>query len=86
VSLIREVENMNVITSYDGYVVTMSLKDNTTYVYSPRRFAWTERNQIRQRSKMIFYKEGSHKIKHLILLCESRTIVVIKKNDFMRLC
>ena len=80
--LIREVENMNVTLINDGYTITMSLKDNTTYAYSPRHFAWAERNRICQITDNLLQR--GIKIKP-IPYC-ARVVPVIKKNGSMSVC
>jgi len=39
---------MSMPTVKDNYTVKINLKDDTTYAYAPRKFAWTERIQIRE--------------------------------------
>lgn len=77
VSLILEVKNMNVTPINDGYAVTVSLKDNTTYAYSPRCFAWAERTQIRQITDDLLQRGI---IKPSISPYCARVVPVIKKN------
>lgn len=48
VTTILEVENSEVIPIDDNYFVKVKLKNDTTYRYSPKRFAWTEKLQIRE--------------------------------------
>lgn len=83
VSLIREVENTSVIPIEDGHAITVSLKDNTTYAYSPRRFAWSERRQIREITDDLLQRGI---IKPSISPYCARVVPVIKKNGTMRLC
>lgn len=48
INIIQEVEKMSVPTVKDNYTVKINLKDDATYAYAPRKFAWTERIQIRE--------------------------------------
>lgn len=48
INVINEANNTNIIPIEDDYLVTVALKDTSTYAYAPRRFAWSERLQIRK--------------------------------------
>lgn len=83
VSIILEVENSVIIPPENDYFVKIKLKDDSIFRYSPRRFAWNEKIQIREiiddllKRKII--KESSSEY------C-SRIVPVKKKNGTIRLC
>lgn len=47
-NIIQEVKNISVPSVEDNYTVKVNLKDDFTYAYALRTFAWTERIQIRE--------------------------------------
>jgi len=47
-SLFHEIENTQVPVIQDDYLVKINLKDDSIYAYAPRKFAWTERIQMRE--------------------------------------
>jgi len=47
VVLLKEVSNTSVPVVNDDYFVKIALKDDSTYAFAPRRFAYNERLQIR---------------------------------------
>lgn len=65
-------------------MVTVSLKDNLTYAYAPRRFAWTERLEIRKITNNLLAR-GIIK-PSLSPYCSSmRMVPVRKRNGYLRL-
>jgi DNA-directed RNA polymerase subunit F len=47
-NVIIEVENDDIEEIIDNYNVRVSLKDTSTYAYAPRKFAFAERQKIRE--------------------------------------
>jgi len=45
-NIIKHVESRSIPTVDDGYVISVNLKDKSTYAYAPRQFAYTERKQL----------------------------------------
>lgn len=43
ISIINDVKNTDVEPESNEYYVKVALKDESTYAYAPRRFAWSER-------------------------------------------
>lgn len=82
-SIIDEVENTEVAPVKDDYAVRVSLKDDSTYAFAPRRFAWAERQQIREITDDLL-KRGI--IKHSISPYCARVVPVRKRNGALRLC
>lgn len=67
----------------DEYLVKLSLKDETVFVYTPRHFVWSERLQMREITDDLF-KRGI--IKNSFSLYCARVVPVRKKNGTLRLC
>ncbi|XP_067212248.1 uncharacterized protein [Linepithema humile] len=83
ITVIKESEESPVEHVDDGHAVTVALKDNSTYAYTPRRFAWSERIQIRDITDDLM-RRGI--IKTSISPYCARVVPVRKKNGTMRLC
>lgn len=83
ISFLKEVENSEVEIDTEDYLVKVVLKDDTTYAYAPRRFAWSERLQIREITDDLL-KRGI--IKYSNSPYCARVVPVRKKNDSLRLC
>lgn len=47
-AIFQEVENPEISIIDDDYFIKICLKDESVYAFAPRRFAWTERLQIRE--------------------------------------
>lgn len=82
-SLIKNINDKIVPILDNDYSVKVTLKDSSTYAYAPRRFAWSERNQIR--------KITDDLLAHGIIKTSTspycaRVVPVSKKNGTMRLC
>ncbi|CAL1672060.1 unnamed protein product [Lasius platythorax] len=82
-SVIKEVYNANISPIEDNYAVKVNLKDESVFAYSPRRFAYKEKLQIREiiddlLSRNIIRESNSP-------YC-SRIVPVRKKNGSLRLC
>ncbi|KMQ87107.1 hypothetical protein RF55_13706 [Lasius niger] len=45
ISVIQEVENTEVTPLQEEYTIKIALKDESIYLFAPRKFAWTERMQ-----------------------------------------
>lgn len=80
---ILEVENANIIQVEDDYSVKIKLKDDFTYRYSPRRFAWSEKLEIRKIINDLLQKGI---IKESSSEYCARIVSVKKKNGSLRLC
>lgn len=61
----------------------VTLKDDSIYAYAPRRFAWAERNQIREIIDDLLTRCI---IKKSISPYCARVVPVKKKNGTLRLC
>lgn len=48
IDLIQQANTTKVPPPNEKYLVTVALKDNSTFAFAPRRFAWSKRNQIRE--------------------------------------
>lgn len=48
ISIIKEVESSNILMIEDDYSVKVNLKDESVFAFSPRRFAYNEKIQIRE--------------------------------------
>ncbi|XP_011858461.1 PREDICTED: uncharacterized protein K02A2.6-like [Vollenhovia emeryi] len=81
--VIKEVETSEVPLIEDDHAIKINLKDESVYAFSPRRFAWSERLQIREiiddllQRKIIKESDSPY--------C-SRIVPVRKKNGSLRLC
>lgn len=80
-NVIEEVENLPVSPITEEYVVKVALKDDSTYAYMPRRFAWSERIQ-----REIYDLLAREIIKESTSPYCARVVPVRKKNDTLRLC
>lgn len=83
ISVIREVENTIVRPIDDDYMVKVTLKDDTVYAYSPRRFAWSERQQIRCITDDLLNRGI---IKYSTSPYCARVVPIRKRNGLLRLC
>lgn len=83
VSKILKEENLKVDIIDDDYFVKVSLKDDSTYAYAPRRFAWSERMQIREIIDDLLARDI---IKTSTSPYCARIVPVRKKNGTLRLC
>jgi len=48
INVFEQIENTNILFKDDDYAVKVRLKDESTFAYSPRRFAYNEKLQIRE--------------------------------------
>lgn len=48
INTISQIENSNITPIKEDYFVKILLKDDSTFAYAPRRFAWSERLMIRE--------------------------------------
>jgi len=84
INVLKEVDNTTVsVTSKDDYLVKVSLKDDSTYAFAPRRFAWAERLQIRQITDDLLVRGI---IQNSSSPYCSRVVPVRKRNGSLRLC
>lgn len=83
ITILQEVQKVPVRNSEDNYSVKISLKDDSIYAYAPRKFAWTERLQIREITDNLLKR-------NIIKLSTSpycsRVVPIRKKNGTIRLC
>lgn len=82
-SVIQEVENLEVPIIDDNHSVRINLKDESVYAFAPRRLAYSERMEIR---KIIDDLLERKIIKESISPYCSRIVPVRKKNGSLRLC
>lgn len=82
ISTIIEVQKTMVPPNPHDYMVKVALKDESTYAYASRKFAWSERQQIRVITDLL--ERGI--IKYSISPYCARVIPVRKKNGSLRLC
>jgi len=82
-NVFEQVENMNIPLEDDDYTVKVRLKDESTFAYSPRRFAYNEKLQIREITDDLLSR-------NIIKVSTSpycaRVVPVKKKNGTLRLC
>lgn len=83
IATIQEVEKTKVPVIDDNYTVKVSLKDDSIYAYAPRKFAWTERLQIREITDDLLNRNI---IKYSASPYCARVVPVRKKNGKIRLC
>jgi len=83
INILNEIHDMNVDKINDDYYVKVALKDNSTYAYAPRRFAWAERLQIRDITDDLLARDI---IKPSTSPYCARVVPVRKKNGTLRLC
>ncbi|XP_039310737.1 uncharacterized protein LOC113005059 [Solenopsis invicta] len=81
--IIKEVDESNIAKVEDGYCVSVVLKDNSTFAYAPRRFAWMERLQLRKIIDDLI--ERGIIAESCSPYC-SRVVPVRKKDGSLRLC
>lgn len=79
----QKVEDTPVPVIEDDYLVKINLKDDSTFAYAPRKFAWPERIQIREITDDLL-ERGI--IKYSTSPYCSRVVPVRKKNGSLRLC
>jgi len=82
-TMIREIENKEIIPVEDDYCVKVRLKDESLYAYAPRRFAHTERLQMRKITDDLLRRNI---IRPSVSPYCARVIPVRKKDGSMRLC
>jgi len=82
-NLLQKVEDPPVPVIEDDYLVKINLKDDSTFAYAPRKFAWPERIQIREITDDLL-ERGI--IKYSTSPYCSRVVPVRKKNGSLRLC
>ncbi|KMQ88874.1 hypothetical protein RF55_11569 [Lasius niger] len=80
---IIEVEETEVPPITDDYLVKVVLKDESVFAYSPRKFAWSERQQMREITDDLL-KRGI--IKYSASPYCARVVPVRKKSGALRLC
>jgi len=77
------VENINIPVTDDDYTVKIRLKDESIFAYSPGRFAYNEKLQIREITDDLLSR-------NIIKVSTSpycaRVVPTRKKNDTLRLC
>lgn len=83
IKMILEIQASDVVEIKDNYAVRVNLKDDSSYAYAPRRFAWKERQQVREITDDLLAR-GIIKIS-TSPYC-ARVMPVVKKNGKMRLC
>lgn len=84
VNLILEINNTSVpLSDDDEYLVKVNLKDDSIFAYAPRKFAYSERIQIRQIIDDLLVR-GIIKISNSSYC--ARVVPVRKKNGSLRLC
>lgn len=83
ISIILKVENAEVDLVHDDYLVRISLKDDSIYAYAPRRFAWSERLQLREITDDLLARGI---IKPSSSPYCARVVPVRKKSGTLRLC
>lgn len=81
--VLREVDKAKVAPVDDGHTVLVTLKDTSTYAYAPRRFAYGERQQVREITDDLLHRGI---IKPSVSPYCARVVPVRKKNGSMRLC
>lgn len=82
VALIQGVNDLKIPSPVDMYKVSVSLKDDSIFMYAPRRFAWSERLQIKEITDDLLKREI---IKPSCSPYCARVVPVCKKNGFLRL-
>ena len=82
-SVITEVNDMNIPCVDDDYTVKIALKDDSIFAYAPRRFAWAERLEIRKITDNLL-ERGI--IRYSTSPYCARVVPVKKKNGTYRLC
>lgn len=82
-SILQKIEDAPVPVLEDDYLVKINLKDDSTFAYAPRKFAWSERIQIRDITDDLLKRNI---IKYSTSPYCSRVVPVRKKNGSLRLC
>lgn len=83
INTILQIENSIITPIKEDYLVKISLKDDSTFVYAPRRFAWLERLLIREITDDLLNRQI---IKYSNSPYCARVVPVKKKNGSLRLC
>jgi len=81
--VIKDVQNIVGEKPQDEYLVKIALKDESTFAYAPRWFAYAERLQIREITDDLLNHDI---IKYSSSPYCARVVPVRKKNDTVRLC
>lgn len=79
----RDVDNMAIEPTNDGYTVKVHLKNDIVFSHGSRRFSYSERLDLR---KIIDNLQKRNIIKPCISSYCSRVILVSKKNGDKRMC
>jgi len=82
INVFEQVENIDIPLKDDDYAVKVRLKDESTFAFSPRRFAYNEKLQIREITDDLLFRNI---IKVSTSYC-ARVVPVKKKNGTLRLC
>ncbi|CAL1672453.1 unnamed protein product [Lasius platythorax] len=83
ISVICEVENSKIDCVNDDCLVKIALKDESPYAYAPRRFAWSERLQLRAITDDLLTR---YIIKPSSSPYCAQVVPVRKRNGSLRLC
>jgi len=83
IAVFEKIEKAKIPIINDGYSIKISLKDNSTFAYAPRRFAFAERQEMR---KIIDDLLARGIIKHSSSPYCARVVPVRKKNGSLCLC
>ncbi|XP_067214809.1 uncharacterized protein [Linepithema humile] len=83
IDIVTEVENKEIPVVKDGYSVKVALKDNTTYAFAPRRFAFSERQEMRKITDDLLARDI---IQYSSSPYCARIVPVRKRNGSLRLC
>lgn len=81
-SIIEEVEKSDCESIKDEFVVSVNLKDESTFAYAPRRFAFYERNELRRITDDLL----SRSIRVSTSPYCARVVLVKKRSGLLRLC
>lgn len=73
---------MSICPVEDDYSVKVALEDDSLYAFNPRRFAWSERLQIKEITDDLLKRN----IKHSTSPYCARVVPIRKKNGSIRLC
>jgi len=83
IRIVTEIEQNNALPVDDGYAVPVRLKDNSVYAFAPRRFAHSERLELRKITDDLL-KRGI--IKPSVSPFCARVVPVRKKDRRLRMC
>jgi len=83
INVIKDVNNTVVDKTQEEYLVKVALKNQSVFAYAPRRFAWSERIQIKEITDDLLSRGI---IKHSNSPYCARVVPVRKKNGTLRLC